>query len=97
MTIDICGALVLDGDFDARESRAKLAKDGGKVVKSDGVDCDDSERAGGGLGETGDADVNVLKDIEDVAGGLIKELTLRGESDAATETFEEGDAKSLFQ
>ncbi len=80
--------MIFDGDLDPGETVAELAKDGWKVVESDRVNGDDSERTGGGLGEAGDADVDIFEDIEDVARGLVEQFAFRGEGDATAKAFE---------
>jgi len=89
--------VVFDGDLDPGKTGAELAKDGGEVMESDGVNGDESESAGGGLRKAGDADMDVLEDIEDVARGLVEQLSFRREGDATAKAFEQGNAESFFE
>jgi len=97
VAVDVGGAVVFGRDFDARESRAELAKDGWQVVQADGVNGGDAKGSGCGLGKAGDSDVNVFEDIEDVASGLVEQFSFRGEGYAAAESFEEGHTKTFFE
>lgn len=97
MAVNIGGAVVLDGDFDAWKTGSEHTQDGREVVESDGVNGDNFECTCGRLGKVGDANLDVLKNGENISGCLVKELTLGGECDAVPKAFEQGDAKSLLE
>ena len=66
-------------------------------MQADGVNGGDAEGSGCGLRKAGDADMDVLEDIEDVARGLVEQLSFRREGDATAKAFEQGNAESFFE